>query len=64
MCCSKMNIAHETLNWVHGYNKIFKEVGYIYKVYCNERCLTENQCIIIEEIPPEVARNPNEDVQR
>lgn len=63
-CCSKINISHENLDWVHSYDKVLKTVGYIYNVYCSGRRLAENQCIIIEQLPKEVAKHPNEDVIR
>ena len=63
-CCSKINVRRENLNWVYSYNiEVLKKVGYIYTVYCNERQLTENQCIIIEQLPEEVAEHPNEDIK-
>ena len=63
-CCWKMNIGRENLDWVHSYDKVLKKVGYIYTVYCNERKLTESQCIIIEQLPEEIANHPNEDIKK
>ena len=64
VCCSKINISRENLDWVHSYDKVLKQVGYIYTVYCNGRRLTESQCIIIEQLPEEVEKNPSENFQR
>ena len=63
-CCSKINISRENLDWVHKNNKVLKQVGYVYNVYCSGRQLTENQCIIIEQLPEEVTKHPNEDIRR
>ena len=64
-CCSKINIRRENLDWVHSYDiEVLKKVGYIYMVYCSGRKLTESQCVIIEQLPEEVAKHPNEDIRR
>ena len=63
-CCSKINIGRENLDWVHSYDKVLKTVGYIYTVYCIGRKLAENQCNIIEQLPEEVAKHPNEDIKK
>ena len=63
-CCSKINISRENLDWVHSYDKVLKQVGFIYTIYCSGRRLPENQCIIIEQLPEEVVKNPNEDIRR
>ena len=63
-CCSKINIGRENLDWVHSYDKVLKKVGYIYTVYCNGRKLTESQCVIIEQLPEEIAKHPNKDIKR
>ena len=63
-CCSKINISQDNLDWVHSYDKVLKQVGYVYNVYCSGRRLTGNQCIIIEQLPEEIAAHASEDVRR
>jgi hypothetical protein len=63
-CCSKINIGRDNLDWVHSYDKVLKKVGHIYTVYCSGRRLTENQCIIIEQLPEEVEKHPVEDIKK
>jgi hypothetical protein len=63
-CCSKINIGRDNLDWVHSYDKVLKKVVNIYTVYCNGRRLTESQCIIIEQLPEEVAKHPVEDIKK
>ena len=63
-CCSKINIAQENLDWVHNYDKLLQQVGYVFYVYCSGRKLTESQCILIEQLPEEIAANPSEDIRR
>ena len=63
-CCSKINIGHENLDWVHSYDKVLRKVGHIFTVYCSGRRLTEGQCIIIEQLPEEIAKHPVEDIKK
>ena len=63
-CCSRLNISRDSLDWVHSYDKVLRQVGYIFNVYCNGRKFTESQCIIMEKLPDEIANHPSEEIRR
>ena len=63
-CCSRLNISRDSLDWVHSYDKVLKQVGYIFNVYCNGRKLTESRCVMIEKLPDEIANHQVEEIKR
>lgn len=63
-CCSKINIGKDSLDWVHSYDKVLRQVGYIFNVYCTGRKLTESKSIIIEHFPEEIATHSSEEIRR
>ena len=62
-CCSKIHIQQDSLEWM-GHNRTVAHIGSMYHAYCSSRKLTDNQSIIIDQLPLEIQECPSQDAKR
>ena len=63
-CCSKINISHKDWDWVYNYGKVLMPICEVFNFYCKGKELTEDNIIIIEQLPPEIETSSSEDILR
>ena len=62
--CAKIPISSDQFEWIHSYWYVIKQLGLIYKAYCERQQLTEQQRVLSEHFPGEIANGPSEVIRR
>ena len=64
-CCSRVKVSSENSAWAEHYYNDRLDLGAVFSVYCKEKKLTDDECIIITELPDEeMASHPCKDLCR
>ena len=65
-CCSKIssNIVTDNFDWIHSYDIIISQLGQIYASYCNGKKLPENERVLADTLPQDIAHLPSNDVHK
>ncbi len=61
---SRVHVTAENFEWLHSYSYVISELGKLFNTYCTGKKLSENQCVIINSLPDDIANCCCNDVTR
>ena len=53
--CNKIPISGDSFEWMFSLQPVVSQLGLVYNVYCKTRKLSGHACLLIEQLPQEVA---------
>ena len=61
---SRVHVTAENFEWLHNYSYVISELGKLFNTYCTRKKLSENQSVIVNSLPDDIALSCYDDVTR
>ncbi len=63
-CSTRIRVTSDNFDWLHNYSYIISELSKLFNTYCTGKKLSEDQSILIQGLPEDIASSRSDDVKR
>ena len=61
---SRVHVTAENFDWLRNYSYVISELGKLFNNYCTRKKLSDNQSVIVNSLPDDIAKSCCDDVTR